>query len=199
MSVSNGNRACFGGGDTSGDSNKIEYITLGGATSGNASDFGDLTVGRNGNEGGMNDATRGVFGSAYTVNVLDYITIATLGNATDFGDHTGLSYGCATADLTKGVIAGGSDSTVRNYIDYITIQTTGNASDFGDLTVARNQLAATSDATYGVFSGGFNYSNAVNTIDRISISTTGNASDHGDLNKSGNEMRFGGSTSGSAS
>lgn len=199
MSVHNANRACFGGGSTSGDANKIEYITLGGATSGNASDFGDLTVARNGNEGGMNDATRGVFGSGYTVNVLDYITIGTLGNATDFGDHTGLSYGASTSDLTKGVTAGGSDSTVRNYISYITIQTAGNATDFGDLTVARNQLAATTDATYGVFSGGFDYSNAVNTIDRISIATTGNATDHGDLNKSGNAMRFGGSTSGAAS
>tara|TARA_B100001093_G_C26742553_1_gene977338 strand:- start:108 stop:1193 length:1086 start_codon:yes stop_codon:yes gene_type:complete len=198
MSVSNGNRACFGGGSTSGDANKIEYITLG-VTSGNASDFGDLTVARNGNEGGMNDATRGVFGSGYTINVLDYITIGTLGNATDFGDHTGLSYAASTSDLTKGVTAGGSDSAVRNYISYITIQTTGNATDFGDLTVARSQLAATSDATYGVFSGGFDFNNAVNTIDRISIATTGNATDHGDLNKSGNALRFCGSTSGNAS
>jgi len=198
-SISNGERGIFAGGYDGSTTNKIEYITLGGQTSGNGTDFGDLTVARSDTEGGMNDATRGIIASAYVVDVLDYVTIATLGNATDFGDHDGLSYQTSTSDLTRGIIAGGADSTARNYIAYITIQTTGNSTDFGDLTVARTQIASTTDATYGIFSGGSDFSNAVNTIDRISIATTGNATDHGDLNKSGNAMRFGCSTSGAAS
>ena len=64
----------------------MEYITI--ASTGNATDFGDLTVAR----GTMSTAaspTRGVMagglGSA-SENTIDYITIASTGNATDFGD-----------------------------------------------------------------------------------------------------------------
>ena len=202
MGVSNGNRGVFAGGYDGSSTNKIEYITLGGQTSGNGTDFGDLTVARSDTTGGMNDATRGVFPSTYGtgLNVMDYITIASAGNATDFGDHQGLSYQCATSDLTRGVIAGGSSAGAKDHIAYITIQTTGDAADFGDLTEKRWQLAATSDTTYGIFSGGRDLSNAAtNTIDRISIATTGNATDHGDLNKGSNAPRFGCSTSGSPS
>ena len=53
----------------------------------NAVDFGDLTMARYGGSG-CSDATRGVFlgGSGTESNVIDYITIQTLGNATNFGD-----------------------------------------------------------------------------------------------------------------
>ena len=64
----------------------IEYVTI--ASTGNATDFGDLTQARDGMAGGSN-STRGVFmgGSTPTkVNTVDFITIATTGNATDFGD-----------------------------------------------------------------------------------------------------------------
>ena len=46
----------------------------------------------------------------------------------------------------RGVFGGGHDGSASNVIDYITISSTGGATDFGDLTVARNNLAATSDA-----------------------------------------------------
>jgi hypothetical protein len=65
--------------------NAIEYITI--ASTGNSTDFGDLTIERL-NRAACSSSTRGVFGggnSAYT-NVLDYVTIATTGNALDFGD-----------------------------------------------------------------------------------------------------------------
>ena len=55
---------------------------------GNATDFGDLTVGRDG-LAACSDGTYGVFGGGSgTTDVIDYITIATTGNATDFGDLT---------------------------------------------------------------------------------------------------------------
>jgi len=63
----------------------IDYITI--ATTGNATNFGNLTVARN-YAGGLSNSTRGVFAGGGTRNVMDYITIDTTGNASDFGDLT---------------------------------------------------------------------------------------------------------------
>lgn len=72
----------------------MDYITI--ATTGNAIDFGDLSVARFSNSS-CSSSTRGVFGGGYgpnvypngaTQNVIDYVTISTTGNATDFGDLT---------------------------------------------------------------------------------------------------------------
>ena len=70
--------------------NFIEYLTI--ATTGNAADFGDLTIGRMG-LAGFNNATRSVFSGGTTdgwaggrQNRIDYITTQTTGDATDFGD-----------------------------------------------------------------------------------------------------------------
>ena len=69
--------------------NEINYFTI--ATTGNATDFGDLTNSRQASSG-VGSLTRGVFGAGSlgntpsTTNVMDYITIASTGNATDFGD-----------------------------------------------------------------------------------------------------------------
>jgi hypothetical protein len=76
-------RALHGGG--SGDINNIGYVTI--ASTGNATDFGDLTVGRTRIDG-TSSSTRGVFAGGYSSGVIDYVTIASTGNATDFGDMT---------------------------------------------------------------------------------------------------------------
>jgi len=176
-------RGCVGGGNTS--DNVIDYITI--ASAGNATDFGDLTVGR-AYVGAFADSSRGCWGGGYTstddtkYNVIDYITVATTGNATDFGDLTAVrndAGGCA--DSTRGSLGGGSDTTYSNVINYVTIATVGNATDFGDLTVSRQGTGALADTTRGVFAGGNNASDENNTMDYITIATTGNASDFGDL------------------
>jgi hypothetical protein len=82
-----GSRGVFAGGESS---NVMDYITI--ATTGNATDFGTLTVTR-GHCDGLSNGSRGVFGGGYhsggtAVNVIDYITISSTGNATDFGDLT---------------------------------------------------------------------------------------------------------------
>jgi hypothetical protein len=69
----------------------MDYITI--ATTGNATDFGDLTVAR-ARLGAASSTTRGVFSGGINTagtpqNVIDYVTIATTGNATDFGDMQG--------------------------------------------------------------------------------------------------------------
>ena len=81
------------GGENPSRTNTCEYITI--ATFGNGTDFGDLTDDRRGG-GAFDNSIRGCLaagddsGSAgNNSNIIDYITIATIGNATDFGD---LSY-----------------------------------------------------------------------------------------------------------
>jgi len=82
-----GTRALFFGGYTgSARSDVIDYVNI--ETLGNATDFGDLTVARNGGAAGAS-STRALFAGGYSTsreNTIDYVTIATLGNATDFGN-----------------------------------------------------------------------------------------------------------------
>jgi len=127
-------------------SNSIDYLTI--STTGNTSDFGDLlTSGVHCNT--YSNAVRGVFHSAYQypaspnfMNVIQYITIATLGNTTDFGDSLTGGFGCGGASPTRGVTGGGyfagaptgETGGFTNIIDYTQIMSTGNAKDFGDLT-----------------------------------------------------------------
>jgi hypothetical protein len=90
----------FGGGYISASTNVIDYVTI--ATTGNATNFGDLTVARF-SLSAASSSTRGTFGGGYIANysnVIDYITIASAGNATDFGDlvpATNYLAGCSNA------------------------------------------------------------------------------------------------------
>jgi hypothetical protein len=65
------------------------YITI--ATTGNATDFGDLDTAIDTGSATSNN-TRGIFSGGNsnpgTCNVIQYVTIDTTGNATDFGDLT---------------------------------------------------------------------------------------------------------------
>lgn len=82
---SDGDRGLTAGGEVAG-TNVIDYVTI--ATTGNATDFGDLTVSR-GRTADCSDGTRALFGGGYNkTNVIDYVTVQTIGNATDFGDLT---------------------------------------------------------------------------------------------------------------
>lgn len=81
----------------SSDVTKISYITV--STPSNATDFGDLIPlnGSNEIQGLMAAAnsTRGLWAGGFangTYNVIQYVTIQTLGNATDFGDLTVARY-----------------------------------------------------------------------------------------------------------
>ena len=79
-----GSRGVFGGGN--GRSNVMDYITI--ASTGNATDFGDLSAAKD-LLGACSSGSRGLFGggsTGSTINVIDYITVANTGNATDFGD-----------------------------------------------------------------------------------------------------------------
>ena len=72
----------------------IDYITI--ASTGNATDFGNLTA-INYRNAACSDGSRGVIGggaetSSNKYNTIQYVTIASTGNATDFGDLTESKY-----------------------------------------------------------------------------------------------------------
>ena len=84
----------------------MDYITMG--STGNATDFGDLTVARM-NLASASNATRGLFAGGLKYpsnsNVIDYITIGSTGNAQDFGDLTRAqdgTFGASSSNPSQG-------------------------------------------------------------------------------------------------
>jgi hypothetical protein len=131
--------------------------------------------------------TRAVFcrgdtsGPTVDVNIIDYITVSTLGNAQDFGDDiTTDRQSSALASSTRALIAGrGSVSTA---ISFITFASTGNATNFtGTLVSATGgSPAGISNGTRGIFAGGI-APGATTKMDYVTIASNSNAQDFGDL------------------
>lgn len=173
-----GDRGIVAGGyESTGASDRIQYFSI--ATTGNTTDFGDLTTAKSESFAAMSDATYGVMagGAGGANGAIDYITVSTAGNATSFGtcsSTSGLTVG--VSDGTYGVMTIYNTATT----EYVTIASSGNATSFGSLSVNHNSAGGASDATYGLFAGG-NSSGYINTIEYITIATTGDASDFGDL------------------
>jgi len=177
--------------------NTIQFITV--ASTGNSTDFGDLTYSTMQGQGFSNNV-RGVFGGGYSpqpsvVDTVNYITIAQTGNAVDYGDLINKGRGSAAyASSTRGVIHAGRHSpdgsfgnaAISNVIQFTTIMTTGNFSDFGDATAAKDFISGGSNATRGIVTGG-RTPNATNVIEFTTIATTGNAVDFGDLTQAVDE------------
>ena len=128
-------RGVWAGGSIGGgppfNTNVIDYVTI--ASTGNATDFGDLSSAADARSN-VSSSTRGVF--HFSTTTLEYITIASTGNSVTFGNLVSARAsmkGCSNTE--RGLFAGNAASS--NVIEYITIATTGNGTDFGDLTVAR--------------------------------------------------------------
>jgi len=186
--------------------NTIEkFLTA--ASSGNATDFGDLSVARHSSSSMGND-TRAIFaggwdnyGGSSLSNVIDYITYATSGNATDFGDvaATSSDANCSASNNVRGITFGGrihSNSNIDNAIEYLTIATTGNMLDFGDLSVLdgaytqrhRQGNGMSGSTTRGLASGGYTPNNLTNVIQYVTIASAGNSTDFGDMSSSTDEL-----------
>ena len=191
---------CAGGYDepvsSPGYLNIIDYVTI--SSTGNAFDYGDLTVARNGLSGSSN-SIRGVFAggskppSDTKEDTIDYITIATKSNASDFGDLSVLkrNTGC-TGSATRAIWGGGTPdgSVLVNTMEYITYATTGNAQDFGDMTgTDRRHTIGSSSSTRGLFAGGTNPT-LQDDIDYITMASLGNSVDFGNLSDA--RAEFGG-------
>ena len=175
----------------------IDFVTI--ASTGNALDFGNLDQNIGGGPGGGASSTRGVFSGGYnpspaltSLNILQYITIASTGNSQDFGDMTVLrTHNAQATSSTRSVIAMGYNKTpsTGNYdnqatSEVFTFATLGNAVSFGDMINTGISPGGTSDSVRGVWAGG----STTNTIQYVNISTQGDSLDFGDLVTAGGWM-----------
>jgi len=178
-------RGVFAGSATPSYTNVMDYVEI--ATTGNATDFGDLDTNWY-NIGGCASSTRGIWFPGYDgtnpVSSIYYITISSNGGVADFGDTLNASrnHNGACSDSTRGVRAEGYKTSISartNVLEYITIASTGNSSQFGDLNRVVSDMAGTfASPTRGFFCGG---KPETNIIDYITIQTKGNGIDFGDL------------------
>ncbi len=177
--------------------NFIDYVTI--ASTGDGTDFGNLTEGTSFTGSGINNSTRAIRtcgtnqSNNSAGNIIDYITVQSTGDATDFGDAiTKKNSHAGCSNKTRGIYGGGQGPSGNyNSIEYITIATTGNGTDFGDLAQGGNNgqidyLGACASSIRGVFAGG-QTPTKINTIQFVELSSTGNTSDFGDLT---NARRF---------
>jgi len=185
-------RGIFSGGykqtsPNAGDVNHIEFIEI--ATTGNSTDFGDITNSRRGTGGSCASSTRyvqiGGRDSPLNETTIDYVIFSSGGGASEFGEVTnGVSNAGSTSDSTRGICHSGSrgnpSGAVSPLIDFITLATTGNTSDFGDASVQRFTHAGTSSPTRGVFAGGYNPVE-LGSIEYLTIQSKGNGIDFGNL------------------
>jgi len=182
-------RGLFSGGyrQGGGDFNVIEMIEI--ATTGNATDFGDLTTERRGTGGVCASSTRSVMigGRDSPVNepAIDYVIFSSSGGASTFGELAGgVSNSGQCSNATRGICYSGSRGNPSpansSQISYITLASTGDASDFGEATSAYVTPGGAASPTRGLFAGGYNPAE-LNSIDYVTIASQGNGLDFGDL------------------
>ena len=190
-------RGLFGGGNAGApaytSTNIIDFITF--STTGNATDFGDLSEPHDYGRNNISSGTRGVMAGGWPANndTIDFVTIASLGNALDFGNlNENMGGGPPGASSpTRGLFCGGyhpspSPLVTRNTIQFVTIATTGNTQDFGDLTQARAHGGVSGNSTRILISSGYSDPSTPTTIiDKVTIASLGNASNFGDASYSG--------------
>ena len=120
----------------------MSFVTI--PTLGDATEFGNLTVGRY-SLSSCSNSTRGIWAGGQrrspspdtsVMTLMEFLTIPTLGNAVEFGElsvarstHSGVS------SKTRGVWGGGYAPSSSDVIDYVEFATQGTAVDFGNLTV----------------------------------------------------------------
>ena len=172
-------------------STNIQFVTI--ASTGNAVDSGadlseQMTYG-----GCAASPTRGIIGwgdgsgSPGRKNLIEFVTIASLGNSQTFGELSvpDVAANVAGSNSTRIIWFGGASYPVaHNVIQYATIATLGNAMNFGDLSANRFAIQVATSPTRGVVMGGAIQSpwgNATNIIEYVAISTLGDSVDFGDL------------------
>ena len=134
---------------------------------------------------------RGIFaGKNPTSNVMQFVSLSTLGNTQDFGDlseATGSSAGMGSR--TRAIFAGGYGNHGDN-MSFVTFASTGDATAFGTLgSNRRYEDARCASSTRGVLIGHMEFSpfgDMSNTIEYITLATLGNADDFGDITGSNN-------------
>ena len=175
----------FNAGDNNSPNVQIDTISI--KTTGNATDFGDLSQSPGGSVWSVHGSdTRCIFGGAYPVaTIIQYIVPTSQGNSADFGDlSVARGYIGGGSNKTRSVNYGGQTPGKGNVIDFMQIQTLGNATDFGDATQQGRQPAGNCNKRRAFLVGGDDGpspATGTNRIEFVEISTTGNGIDFGDL------------------
>jgi len=177
--------------------NSMEFIEI--ATTGNATDFGDMSEAKM-NLTGASSSTRGVIMGGttstspnFSVKSIEYTVISSAGGSNDFGDLVGgqAKDGAGVSSAVRGFICGATQqSSYGNYnntIEFITFATTGDSNGFADLASAGKQLnAGCESSTRGIVLGGYrgttpSDSDATNNIQFFNFASTGNTTVFGEL------------------
>ena len=179
----------------------INLITI--ASTGNASDFGNMSIKGNGGGGNVSSSTRALVAGGYdidttaTVTSIDYFVMSSSGGGNDFGDLTeasnafgGLSndtrgiYGGAypsySGTLSSVIIATTGSASLVSRTEFVSITSLGNSQEFGNLSVTRNAVGGSSSSTRGLSMGGLTPSLS-DVIDYCTIATLGDFTDFGNL------------------
>ena len=173
------------------------------ATTGNATDFGNLTISGRDYPSGCGSPTRGIFFAGSEPgfrNVIDFVVMSSSGGANDFGDmQIAPLTNFALSNATRGITAGGLTAPTPSYttnksIEFITMASTGDTSSFGDLTEVNSYAGTCASPTRGIFNQG-GTPTYKKTIEYITIATKGNATRFGESSKSGASAPMGASSS----
>ena len=184
-------RGLFCGGQINPDAAKssvtVDYVEI--SSTGNATDFGDLTQKRAAGVAGMSNQTRMICagGNSFSPSdhdTIDYATIASTGNFVDFGDMVDASgssapiYGVSgSGNGIRGIISGGDEGPAFDpTMKFITMATLGNSQDFGEQSQSTSGTGSCSSSTRTLISSGAT-PGIKNLIDMVTIATTGNAID----------------------
>ena len=191
-------RGIVAGGETApAKLSSMEFIEI--ATTGNATDFGDLSEAKM-NVTGASSSTRGVImggttGTSpnFSVKSIEYTIISSSGGSNDFGDLIGgqAKDGAGVTSEIRGFICGATQQSAygnyNNTIEFVTIATTGDSNEFADLASAGKQLnAGCESSTRGIVLGGYrgttpSDTDATNNIQFFNFASTGNTTRFGEL------------------
>ena len=171
-------KGVFAGGGTPAKSDVINTVQI--ATTANATDFGNLSVAKNG-VAALASATRGVFGGGYTPtqqSTIEYLNFQSGGGVNDFGELL-----VANNDEMSG-----SNNTIGIFsrettTQFIIIASTGDATDWGGDTTRSRYFGMQSNCspTRMVIGGGAQPGTVVGTIDFFTFATRGDAVSFGEM------------------
>ena len=186
-------RGIVAGGDNPTFLSSMEFVEI--ATTGNSTDFGDMSDAKR-NLTGASSSIRGIIFGGQTspspnapIMSIEYTTISSGGGGNDFGDlATSHVDGAGVTSEIRGFVCGGGN-TYQNVIDFVTIASTGDSTDFADLAEPGRQLNAGCESpTRGIIMGGYNGagtditpSSATSTIQFFTFSSQGNTTKFGEL------------------
>ena len=182
-----GDRAIFfGGWAPGGGNNIIDFVEV--TTTGNATDFGDMTSARYGGSAFSDGVRAGMYVATSPVTAIDYVHVSTTGNAADFGDATvARLYSFGASTKTKGYSAGGRTPSLSDVIEFVTVASVGNGTDFGDLHAGQEKAGSGNNHVRALYGGGAAPSNT-NAIGFYELTSSGNSVDFGDLTRSESYM-----------